>query len=347
MKLSHETNMSDHGIRRHRVVSLSYVASGDIDACLKDHAGHVACVVGFGSKPIAGNRAGLPVLWLDIPVLGSDLAYEVWTSGKPVVHYHDGVISGAGNDDVFFGSLSFQVGSTDDLNEVAFSAFSAIFEFLQQSKHSHLIRVWNYFPEINATKQEMERYRGFSKGRHEAFRRYQRKVEESPAACALGSHGGPLAIYFMASRTPGLQIENPRQISAYNYPEQYGPRSPTFSRATLAFQGASQTLFVSGTASIIGHQTVHPDSVEMQTQETLANIRAVIDQAVASGFPPPDFARDLLLKVYIRHAHDLDEVKDVINKEFGPVLEMLILQADICRADLLLEIEAVCWSRAR
>ena len=347
MKPLHETNMADCAIRCDRMVSLHYVAAADIDAFLQDRAGRVACVIGYGSRPVPSTRAGVPVLWLDIPVLGSDLAYEVWTADKPVVHYQDGIISGAGNDDIFFGRLSFQAGSGDNLSDVTFEAFSAIFEFLQHCKHPHLIRVWNYFPEINAIKQEMERYRGFSKGRHEAFTRYRRKVEESPAACALGSHGGPLVIYFLASRMPGLQVENPRQISAYAYPEQYGPRSPTFSRATLAFEGDSQTLFISGTASIIGHETVHPDSIEKQAQETLVNIRAVIDQAIARGFPRPVIANDLSLKVYVRHARDFGSVMCVIREELGNVHDMLVLQADICRSDLLVEIEAVCRSSAR
>jgi len=333
-------------IQQNRPVSLKYLASDTVDAYLQQHAGHVACVVGFGSNPAAATKAGLPVLWLHTPVLGSDLVYEVWTSDKPVTLYQDEFMSGAGNEDIFFGCMSIQVNAKEDLSEVGFRAFSAIFEFLQRSSHPNLIRVWNYFPEINAVKDEMERYRGFSLGRYEAFVRYQKKVEDSPAACALGSHGGPLVIYFLASHTPGMQIENPRQTSAYSYPKIYGPRSPTFSRATLAFQGAAQTLFISGTASIIGHETVHPDSVSLQTSETLANIRAVIEQAVSKGFPSPDFARDLSLKVYVRHAHDLPAVMEGIHKEFGALLVVLVLQADICRSDLLVEIEAVCWSNA-
>jgi enamine deaminase RidA (YjgF/YER057c/UK114 family) len=144
-----------------------------------------------------------------------------------------------------------------------------------------------------------------------------------------------------------LQIENPRQISAYSYPKQYGPRSPTFSRATLAFQDEAQTLFISGTASILGHETAHPASVGLQTRETLVNIRAVIEQAVLKGFAPVDIASGLALKVYVRHAEDFAEVVGIIQEEFGTLSELIVLQADICRVDLLVEIEAVCWSQAR
>ena len=256
-------------------------------------------------------------------------------------------MAGAGNEDIFFGHMSFQNNAGGDLGDVAFRAFSGIFEFLQRSNYSNLIRVWNYFPEINAVKNDIERYRSFSIGRHEAFVRYRKKVEDSPAACALGSHGGSLVIYFLAARSPGIQIENPRQVSAYHYPKQYGPSSPTFSRATLAFQDAAPTLFISGTASILGHETVYPSSVDLQTRETLVNIRTVIAQAVQKGFAPMDFATGLALKVYVRHAEDFPEVANIIQKELGNPAELIVLQADICRADLLVEIEAVCWGHAR
>jgi len=339
--------MMGYEVHQNRAVTLKYLLPGAVEAYLAQCGDRVACVVGFGSHPVATTKSGCPVLWVDTPVLGGDAAYEIWTANKPVTPYQDELMTGAGNEDIFFGRMSFPNNASEDLSEVARRAFSGIFEFLQRSSYSNLIRVWNYFPEINAIKNNVERYHGFSIGRHEAFVRYQKKVEDSPAACALGSHGGPLVIYFLAARTPGLQIENPRQISAYSYPKQYGPRSPTFSRATLAFQGAARTLFISGTASILGHQTVHPESVGLQTRETLMNIRAVIAQAVLKGFSPVDFASDLALKVYVRHAGDFAEVAGIIREELGAPSELIVLQADICRADLLVEIEAVCWNRAR
>lgn len=339
--------MTAYEVHQNRAVTLKYLAPAEVDAYLAQCGDRLACVVGFGSNPVAATKSGYPVLWVDTPVLGSDTAYEIWTADKPVSPYQDELISGAGNEDIFFGRMSFQNNMAEDLSEVVFRAYSGLFEFLLRGNYSNLIRVWNYFPEINSIKNNMERYRSFSIGRHEAFVRYQKKIEDSPAACALGSRGGPLVIYFLAARSPGVQIENPRQISAYSYPKQYGPRSPAFSRATLAFQDAAQALFISGTASILGHETVHPASVGLQTRETLINIRAVIEQAVLKGLSPVDFASDLAFKVYVRYAKDFSEVAGIIREEFGALSEMMVLQADICRTDLQVEIEAVCWNHAR
>lgn len=328
------------------VVTLKYLASDAVDAYLTQCGDRVACVVGFGSKRPAAMQSGYPALWVDTPVLGGDAVYEVWTSDKPVSQYQDESMTGAGNEDIFFGCMSVRLDSKDDFSEVVQRAYSCVFDFLQRNTCSNLLRVWNYFPEISVVENGMERYRSFSVGRHEAFARYNRRVEDSPAACALGSRGGPLIIYFLASRFSGVQIENPLQTSAYNYPYQYGPRSPTFSRATLAFHDSAQMLFISGTASILGYETVHHGSVSLQTRETLANIRAVIDQARQEGFEFAGFESGSALKVYVRHTEDLSVVRDIIQDECGVLPELVFLQADICRTDLLLEIEAVCWSGA-
>ncbi|HEY0666079.1 MAG TPA: hypothetical protein VGD24_08440 [Gallionella sp.] len=318
-----------------------------VDAYLRSQEGYVACVVGFGANPVANAGAGHTILQVDMPVYELGTVYEVWTTDKPVTPYREGGMTGAVNEDVFFGSIAVEPDGFEDLSAAAQRAFTVIFDFLQRSDYPNLIRVWNYFPWINAVENGLERYRSFSVGRHEAFVRSERSVEDSPAACALGSYGGPLVVYFLASRFQGVQIENPRQVSAYSYPQQYGPRSPTFSRATLAYRDDPRILFVSGTASIVGHETVHPDSVSMQTRETLANIRAVIEQAVLKGFPEVDYARDMALKVYVRHTQDIPVVMEIVRAEYGLLSEVIALQADICRTDLLVEIEAVCWSPSR
>ncbi len=152
---------------------------------------------------------------------------------------------------------------------------------LEQTGCAHLLRVWNYLPQINGDGGGLERYRQFNLGRQQAFvEAGQAAFEGAPAACALGIHQGALCIRFLAGRTAPLPIENPRQVSAYRYPPTYGPRAPTFSRAAIAEIGGGEVaLFISGTASIVGHETVHVGEVLAQTQETLRNLDAVIAAA--------------------------------------------------------------------
>jgi len=94
-----------------------------------------------------------------------------------------------------------------------------------------------------------ERYWEFNSARQQSFRARNRAIAENvPAASALGTRSGnPLVIYFLASPGAAKPIENPRQVSAFDYPARYGPHSPTFSRATLLDQHLGFPLLVSGT----------------------------------------------------------------------------------------------------
>lgn len=243
-----------------------------------------------------------------------------------------------------------EVSDEAGMQAAAYRAYADLFHVLGESANPHLLRLWNYFPGINADGGGAERYRQFNAGRQQAFIEARRSAfEGSPAACALGTQAGPLRVYFLAGRTPPLAIENPRQVSAYRYPDAYGPRSPSFSRAALASLSEQRiALFISGTASIVGHATMHVGDVVRQTEESLANIAAV--RAVAAergGVPFP--AESLTYTVYVRRPADLAVVREVFERSVGArssaALEAIYLQADICRADLLVEIEAHGFAR--
>lgn len=232
-----------------------------------------------------------------------------------------------------------------NLRAASHRAYADLFEVLAAGDCTNLLRLWNYFPGINRESGGSERYRQFNEGRQQAFIEARRSAfEGSPAACALGTQDGPLRVYFLAGRTPPLAIENPRQVSAYRYPNAYGPRSPTFSRAALVdVGGARQALFISGTASIVGHETVHIGDVRAQTEESLRNIatvRQIAAERAGAAFP----AESLIYTVYVRDPADLAVVREVFEQHVGAgstaAFECVYLQADICRADLLVEIEA-------
>ena len=126
-----------------------------------------------------------------------------------------------------------------------------------------------------------ERYRHFNSARQMAFSKSGRATMGTvPAACALGSPAGsPISIYFLAARRPPKMIENPRQTSAYHYPPKFGRHSPIFSRACVWGESGGDKLFISGTASIVGHETIHRGDVVAQTRETMVNIGALLEEA--------------------------------------------------------------------
>ena len=223
--------------------------------------------------------------------------------------------------------------------------YGDVFATLDDSGCRHLLRVWNYLPSINADERGLERYRRFNVGRQRAFAAAGRtQPRQAPAACALGTRRGPLRLAFLAGRDAPLAVENPRQVSAYRYPATYGPTSPTFSRAALADAGGGRVaLFVSGTASIVGHESLHVGDVEAQAREALANVGAVV--AAAHGGTSARFEPAALsLVVYVRHAGDAGRVRATVDATLGAASvaarTAVYLQADICRAELLVEIEA-------
>ena len=230
------------------------------------------------------------------------------------------------------------------LQAAAQRAYADLFAVLAASPCGHLLRLWNYLADINAERDGSERYRQFNTGRQQAFLDARRSAfDGAPAACALGTRGGPLRVYFLAGRTSPLAIENPRQVSAYRYPQAYGPRSPTFSRAALANVGAGRkVLFISGTASIVGHATVHVGDVRRQTEESLLNIATLLRAAAERGGAVE--MGELIATVYVRHEADLPVVREVFERTVGadsPAARLAAyLEADICRSDLLVEIEA-------
>jgi enamine deaminase RidA (YjgF/YER057c/UK114 family) len=150
----------------------------------------------------------------------------------------------------------------------------------------------------------------------------------------------PLTIYCIASARSPIALENPRQCSAWDYPAQYGPRSPTFARACIA-DDAAHTLFISGTASIVGHASAHVGDQCEQTREIVRNMRALVGTA-NDRVGSERYALDRLhYKVYVRQAEHQPSIDRELRCAVGAAARVLYLQADICRHDLLVEIEAV------
>lgn len=227
------------------------------------------------------------------------------------------------------------------VDEVTLDAYREMVGFVREAGYPHFLRIWNHLARINEEDRGLERYRRFSIGRHEAFREAGYLFENDlPAASAVGSHDDALTIYFVASNRKPVAIENRRQISAFAYPPQYGPKSPSFSRASIVDWGNRSQLFLSGTASIVGHESVHIDDVSKQLGETFRNIDELL--ARASTTSAKLFTRETMtsMKVYVRRAADVSLIEDSISAML-PDLPVVYVEADICRKELLLEIEAI------
>lgn len=306
-----------------------------LDATVRELPDHPLASIDFGLPPLKGPEAGVQIA-VPLSRLGPTSRRIVWSVDEPPELLREGRIRLAVSSRVAFGAIEASAGEGTELEATTRSLYGEILRVLRDLE-LHPLRFWNVLPGINEEDDGMERYRWFCRGRGDAFRELLGEgfEERLCAASAVGSDGDSLLVYFLAGPEPGEQVENPRQVSAYAYPRRYGPRSPSFARATRAPGSLGGQLLLSGTASVVGHGTLHRESVEGQLEETLRNLDCV---AATGGYGRGDLRA---LKVFVRHAGDLPAIRERLEAELPPELPVLYLRADICREDLLLEIEGV------
>ena len=298
-----------------------------------------ACRVRFGglSAHVAPDDSG--VLHVALPVLAGAADEVLLESASPPETHHGFQIFRADEHRIAGFALA---PAALELEAAAAELYRRLFAL---TAGLHLHRIWNYVPEINAQPDGLENYRRFCRGRSLAFeRQFGREFEQRmPAASGVGAQSGPLALAFLAGREAPRHFENPQQVPAFHYPAAYGPRAPSFSRATLVQQRTGgRQLFISGTAAIRGHATVAPGDLSRQLDCTVENLRLIGATAGAgddlgrSG----DWRRSF--KIYLRHAGDLPPVQTHLARHLLRAgAEVSYLHADICRAELGVEIEAV------
>ncbi len=301
---------------------------------------------------LPGSGAEVPLAHVHTPVLDEPReVLEVWRTGGRAQRGSHGRVRHALSGGLLFGSLAVReaelaapagASPRTPLELATGLAYRQMYASLAAAGNPHLVRIWNYIPDINLDTHGLERYRQFNTARHEASLACGRAVAgKVPAASALGAaSSSPLTIYFLASHQAPTFIENPRQTSAYRYPAQYGPRSPAFSRATVLGEGDAATLFISGTASIVGHRTMHAGDVAAQTRETLVNIQALLEEAQRRSRMSALSLEALAYKVYVRDPRELPVIRAQLEAALGSRAALLYLKADVCRSDLSVEIEA-------
>lgn len=332
------------------VLHSTHMSSPTFSDQLMDWENSVLGAINFSASSPQEHAAAAQIPYAQVltPMLeGSEAACEVWLSDGIVGHGQHDHVRYRYDNETLFGVIEMAEpdANISPLEQAAETAYRQVFALLDKLNYPFMYRFWNYMAQINETSHGLERYRQFNVGRQNAFLTCNREVSgQLPAACALGVTQGPLVIAFMAGRTPSLAIENPRQTSAYRYPQQYGPRSPTFSRANLLQQPGADILLISGTASIVGHETRHHADAVAQTRESLANIEAVLSEANRMLHKPVFDLAQVFFRVYVRHAEDFPQVKQELLRSLGPNIQAVFVQADICRVELLVEIEATAMT---
>jgi chorismate lyase / 3-hydroxybenzoate synthase len=209
-----------------------------------------------------------------------------------------------------------------------------------------LYHIWNWVPAINqrSTGGE-ENYRLFCLGRAEGFeeacgRGFERRL---PSASAVGHRGDLLMLGFVAGRHPVRHLENPEQVPAWRYPSRYGPRSPSFARASVVETPGGSIVWVSGTASIKGSETVCPGDFSGQLATTVSNLEGILEQAGAE-LRCGAVGESRFFRVYLRDRKNFGKAEDFLRRTvLGADDSVVWVEAAICREDLEVEIELTIY----
>lgn len=193
----------------------------------------------------------------------------------------------------------------------------------------NIVRTWLFIDNILAW------YKDFNEVRTEIFTQNDLFSHLVPASTGIGAvnlHGAALVAGAWAIQPldgAGLEIsevQSPLQCSARKY-------GSCFSRAVGISGTGLDRLLVSGTASIEqGGRSAHPADVRRQIQLTMEVVEAILR---SRGMRWTDVSR---ATVYLKHAADAPRFAEWCATH-DVRLPAVIVQADVCRHELLFEIE--------
>jgi enamine deaminase RidA (YjgF/YER057c/UK114 family) len=271
------------------------------------------------------------------------------------------VVAGRDCREIHAAGITSDSGSGDVTSQAraAFEQMKAIL-CAERMTFGHVLRQWNYIEGL----LDVRLVRGRRRQNYQAFNDvrslyYAGSTFPSgyPAATGIGQAAGGVILEFVALSTPAdarvVPLSNPLQADAHRYSADVLvgdafegiPRktAPKFERAKLLLAESAGRIFVSGTAAILGERSVGGSDPEAQTRTTIANMAALLDRQMLrrAGAPPvPSSAAISSFRAYVKRAVDIPGVRQICEAAFGPV-PALYLRSDVCREELLVEIEGV------
>jgi enamine deaminase RidA (YjgF/YER057c/UK114 family) len=240
-------------------------------------------------------------------------------------------------------------------------AFKEVLEVLEQEgmTYDNVVRQWNYIGEILKVDRQngcdIQNYQLFNEVRNQYFKEFRTK-KEYPAATGIGKSHRGVSIDFCAinenRHVKAYSVDNEKQITPYAYAQSVlvgessdgtkVKQAPQFERAKLVVTPLANTLFLSGTASIIGEETIGVGNLEKQTKitaqhlNTLQGYQNLSNYCQSFGFTRGEY---VCLRVYVKNASDMRNAKMLCASYFGESVPMAFVLADVCRDNLLIEIE--------
>ena len=224
----------------------------------------------------------------------------------------------------------------------------------EQMAGGDIVRQWNYIEGItDYDANGHQHYQDFNDARS-AFYEQAEWENGYPAATGIGAWRGGIVVDADVLKTEVgtvcvAGVDNPLQIAAHAYSQDVllGETlnrlrtTPKFERAKVVRNESQGLVFISGTAAIRGEQSLEGIDVAGQTLATLENIEYLVsmENLGRAGVPAGNVELNGL-RVYIKPGQDWKAVKEVVEGRY-PDLQVSYLFTDICRRELLVEIEGL------
>lgn len=244
--------------------------------------------------------------------------------------------------------------------EQAKFAFDAIKKILdvENLEFSDIVRQWNYIENIVIVESkegtERQNYQIFNDIRSIYYETADFKLGY-PSATGIGMKNGGIIIDFIAMENSKsvsiIPLKNPKQVDAHKYSQNQlvgdalkevsQKTTPKFERGKAVSIDNYHMIYISGTAAILGEDTIPEDNVERQTVITIENIQELIsienlrNHGVKGDLHPKSIS---YLRVYVKNKEKIPAVK-MICEQYFPHVPSLYLVADVCRDNLLVELE--------
>lgn len=221
---------------------------------------------------------------------------------------------------------------------------------------SSIVRQWNYIEDIvGMSPAGHQNYQDFNDARTQ-FYNTSPWADGYPAATGIGVRQGGVridadALVAYDNSVRVYPLDNPLQVPAHAYSQKVlwgaGDKStPKFERAKAVVCPDGMMIYVSGTAAIRGEESLDGVGVEKQAVATLENIAYLIScrNLTEAGIDATQEPALQYLRVYLKRKEDAACVKSILEKAC-PGLPVACVVADVCRDELLIEMEGVASFR--
>ncbi|MDO5571636.1 MAG: hypothetical protein Q4F97_09285 [Bacteroidales bacterium] len=244
-------------------------------------------------------------------------------------------------------------------SDEAFETVYAIFE-KENFRINSIVRQWNYLENITGIIDNKQIYQEFNDSRSEFYSK-ESWEKGYPSATGIGmSNGGMVidinAVAVLNDRVTVEPIDNRLQISAHDYSKNIlvgeknkNKTTPKFERAKCVYQinekpenFCNGNLYISGTAAIRGEHSISKNDIKEQTIVTIENINELVNEnnRLLKNRNISECSNLSYLRVYIKNEQDYYSANEILKSIF-PTIDIAYVKADVCRDELLIEIEGV------